>query len=144
MLEEIVGEIHDEHEPHDEQPPVMVRLEANHYEAEGRVPITEINERLGLSLPEDGDFDTIAGFLLDRFGRVPQKGERDETPEAVFEILSAGPTRIDKVRIALQGELAEREADESASAPQSAPSATPADLLAGSGEPDVVEVERRR
>jgi putative hemolysin len=144
VLEEIVGEIHDEHEPHDEQPPVMVRLEPNRYEAEGRVPITEINERLGLSLPEDGDFDTIAGFLLDRFGRVPAKGERDEIPEAVFEILSAGPTRIDKVRIELRGDLAERESDEEGPEAASASSVGTADLLADGGEPDTAEVERRR
>jgi hypothetical protein len=65
VLEEIVGEIHDEHEPHDELPPVMDRVSGTRFEADGRVPIAEINERLGLSLPEDGDYDTIAGFLLE-------------------------------------------------------------------------------
>ncbi|MFM7051269.1 MAG: hemolysin family protein, partial [Planctomycetota bacterium] len=103
VLEEIVGEIHDEHEPADELPPALVESGEGVFEADGRVPITEVNERLGLSLPEDGDFDTVAGFLLDRFGRVPERGEFDELPEAVFEIAAAGPTRIDRVTIRLRG-----------------------------------------
>jgi CBS domain containing-hemolysin-like protein len=112
VIEEIVGEIHDEHEPHDEVPPVMLRLDGNRFVADGRVPIAEVNERLGLALPEDADYDTVAGFLLDRFGRVPETGERDEIPEAVFVILEAGPTRIDRVAIELRGEAASATADE--------------------------------
>ncbi len=99
VLEEIVGEIHDEHEPADEVPPVMMKMSADRYEADGRVTIAEVNERLELNLPEDGDFDTLAGFLLDRFGRVPAVGERDEIPLARFEILAASPTKIDRIAI---------------------------------------------
>jgi putative hemolysin len=106
VIEEIVGEIHDEHEPHDELPPVMLEIEDGRFAADGRLTIAEVNERLGLSLPEDAEFDTVAGLLLDRFGRVPTAGERDETPEAIFEVAEATPTRIDKVLIALRGNLA--------------------------------------
>ncbi|MFM7261148.1 MAG: hemolysin family protein [bacterium] len=102
VLEEIVGEIHDEHEPADEQPPLMIPVGEGRYEADGRVSISEVNERLGLSLPEDVDFDTLAGYLLDRFGRVPTVGERDEIPEATFEVLAAGPTKIDRVAIEIR------------------------------------------
>ena len=106
VIEEIVGEIHDEHEPHDELPPVMLEIEDGRFAADGRLTIAEVNERLGLSLPEDAEFDTVAGLLLDRLGRVPTAGERDETPEAIFEVAEATPTRIDKVLIALRGNLA--------------------------------------
>jgi CBS domain containing-hemolysin-like protein len=85
------------------------------FEADGRMNIAEINERLGISLPEGGDFDTIAGFLLDRFGRVPVKGERDEIPEAMFEILAASPTKIDRVAIVLREEISGGAAPEDAS-----------------------------
>jgi len=99
VIEEIVGEIHDEHEPEHELPPEMVAVGERRYEADGRVTIAEINERLELALPEDGDFDTVAGFLLDRFGRVPVAGERDEIPEAIFEVIAASATRIERVAI---------------------------------------------
>ncbi len=104
VLEEIVGEIHDEHEPADELPPLMIKAGPGRYEADGRMSIMEINERLGLSLPEDGDFDTVAGFLLDRFGRVPTAGEHDESVEVNFEILAASPTKIDRVAIVIRDE----------------------------------------
>ena len=113
VLEEIVGEIHDEHEPQDELPPVMDRISPTRFEADGRVPISEVNERLGLSLPEDGDFDTIAGFLLDRFGRVPIKGESDEVPEAVFEVLKASPTKIDRIAIVTREPVSDARREES-------------------------------
>ena len=115
VIEEIVGEIHDEHEPQDELPPEMVKVDGSRFEADGRMNIAEINERLGISLPEGGDFDTIAGFLLDRFGRVPVKGERDEIPEAMFEILAASPTKIDRVAIVLREEISGGAAPEDAS-----------------------------
>jgi CBS domain containing-hemolysin-like protein len=117
VLEEIVGEIHDEHEPQDELPPVMDRVNGMRFEAEGRVPIAEINERLALSLPEDGDYDTIAGFLLDRFGRVPGKGERDDTPEATFEILASTPTKIERVAILLREEAPDERPQDASSEP---------------------------
>jgi len=129
VIEEIVGEIHDEHEPHDEAPPVMLRVEGGRFAADGRVTIAELNERLGLSLPEDADYDTVAGFLLDRFGRVPEVGERDETPEASFEIIEAGPTRIDRVMIELRGEAG----SENAEAPSEPPADDESDARARSG-----------
>ena len=138
VLEEIVGEIHDEHEPHDEVPPIMLRVDSSRYTADGRVAIAEVNERLGLSLPEDADYDTVAGFLLDRFGRVPEAGERDETPEAVFEVLEASPTRIDRVAIELRGaaEQADRRREESDDADARADASDPDGVDGGAEQPE--------
>ncbi len=155
VLEEIVGEIHDEHEPHDEVPPIMLRVDSSRYTADGRVAIAEVNERLGLSLPEDADYDTVAGFLLDRFGRVPEAGERDETPEAVFEVLEASPTRIDRVAIELRGaaEQADRRREESDDADARADASDPDGVDGGAEQPESTdrasdhgrsESERRR
>jgi CBS domain containing-hemolysin-like protein len=115
VLEEIVGEIHDEHEPEDELPPVMDRKGPRAFEADGRVTIAEINERLDTALPEDGDFDTIAGYLLDRFGRVPTVGEKAEVGDTSFEILAATPTKIDRVGIMLREDAPEEPADDAGS-----------------------------
>ena len=138
VLEEIVGEIHDEHEPHDEVPPIMLRVDSSRYTADGRVTISEVNERLGLSLPEDADYDTVAGFLLDRFGRVPEAGERDETPEAVFEVLEASPTRIDRVVIELRGAADEtdRRREESNALDARADGSEPAGIDGGAEQPE--------
>ena len=94
VLEELVGEIHDEHEHEGEVAAAIFSRPDGIYEAHGRVTVAEVNDRLGLEIPDDGDYATIAGFLLDRFGRVPQVGDREETAGAAFVILAATPTTI--------------------------------------------------
>ncbi|HMN96582.1 MAG TPA: hemolysin family protein [Phycisphaerales bacterium] len=101
VLEEIVGEIRDEHEPHDEQEPDLRRLDERTVEIDGRYRIDDLNAELGLALPEEDAFDTVAGLLLARFGRVPSPGEAAEFPGATFTILDATPTQIIKLRAEL-------------------------------------------
>ncbi len=73
VLEEIVGEIVDEYDPaHVEG---VRELGPGVCEALGRVHIDEINERLGLGLPEDADYDTIGGFVFNELGHIPTTGE---------------------------------------------------------------------
>ncbi len=99
VLEELVGEIHDEHEDETEAAPVILSRVDGIYETDGRVTVTEVNDRLGLTIPDEGDYATIAGFLLDRFGRVPAVGDREESYGAIFVILAASRTAILKVAI---------------------------------------------
>ncbi len=74
MIEEIVGEIHDEHEQ--EPLPFEEELEGE-IRIAGSVPLSDVNERLGLALPEE-DYETVGGFLFGTLGRVGQEG--DEVP----------------------------------------------------------------
>ncbi|MEQ8837843.1 MAG: CBS domain-containing protein, partial [Lacipirellulaceae bacterium] len=62
VLEEIVGEIVDEYDP--EQVEEIQRIDVDICEALGRAHVDEINVMMGLELPEDGDFDTIGGFVF--------------------------------------------------------------------------------
>jgi CBS domain containing-hemolysin-like protein len=96
-LEEIVGEIVDEYDPahvegiHELGPGVC--------EALGRVHIDEINERLGLALPEDADYDTIGGFVFNELGHVPAAGEDLVWQNVRITVLDATRRRIERVRI---------------------------------------------
>ncbi len=99
LLEEIVGEIHDEHEPEDESVPEMSEAEAGGFEADGRFPIEDLAERLEFEVPEDRDYDTVGGFLLAHFGRVPGVGERMDFGGWWFEVSEAAPTHIRRLRI---------------------------------------------
>jgi putative hemolysin len=102
VLEEIVGEIHDEHEgAADDDEPRLLMIGEHRAEADGRCRVTALNERLGLALPEHEDFDTIAGFILSTLGRVPARGEAIETTQARFEVLAATETVIERVGIYL-------------------------------------------
>jgi CBS domain containing-hemolysin-like protein len=96
-LEEIVGEIADEH---DEAFTDGIRmLSATACEALAHVRIGVVNERLGVALPEEEDFETIGGFVFHEFGRIPQAGEAIESHGVRLEVLAATRRRIDLVRV---------------------------------------------
>ena len=96
-LEEIVGEIADEH---DEAFADGIRmLSTDACEALAHVRIGAVNERLHLELPEEEDFETIGGFVFHCFGRIPQVGETIESHGARLEVLAATRRRIDLVRV---------------------------------------------
>ncbi len=101
VLEEIVGEIRDEHEPEGDEEPVLVTIDETRAEADGRFHIDDLNERLGLQLPEDDDFDTIGGFVLAQLGHVPAVGEMFESHDAKFTALATAPTHVKRVGIEL-------------------------------------------
>ncbi len=72
IVEEIVGEIEDEHD--DDQTAEFKELGENRYLIQARMEITAINEKLHLELPE-GDYETVGGFLLQQFAKIPEPGD---------------------------------------------------------------------
>jgi len=104
-LEEIVGEIADEH---DEAFTDGIRMTSpDACEALAHVRIAAVNDRLGLQLPEEEDFETIGGFVFHQFGRIPEVGERIESHGAALEVLAATRRRIDLVRVERLGKAAD-------------------------------------
>lgn len=71
ILEELVGEIQDEY---DTEQSLFKTIQDNHWIIEAKMEIGQINELLKLELPE-GDYGTLAGFLLQQFGRIPSGGD---------------------------------------------------------------------
>ena len=103
VLEEIVGEIRDEHEPPSDEDPSIRELAVGRIEADGRCSIAQVNAKLNLNISEDDGFDTIAGFVLSVLGRVPESGAVFESHGARFRVLEATPTLVSKVAIELMG-----------------------------------------
>jgi CBS domain containing-hemolysin-like protein len=102
ILEEIVGEIEDEY---DKGLVDGVRqVEAGIYDVLGNVHLDEINERLKLTLPEDGDFDTIGGYVFTELGHVPQVGEELALGNTRITVMEVTQRRILRVRIELDEE----------------------------------------
>jgi putative hemolysin len=98
LLEELVGEIADEH---DEPERLILRVDESTYRVAGKLPIDELNSAAGLAIPST-DYDTVGGWVLDLFGRVPRKSERMETPDLVVTVEKIERTRIVEVLIALR------------------------------------------
>jgi len=69
------------------------------YEVLGTTHVSQVNQELGLSLPEEEDFDTLAGFVLARFGRFPRRGEHFEHDGVAFVVTEASDRRVIKVEV---------------------------------------------
>ncbi|MSR28281.1 MAG: HlyC/CorC family transporter [Phycisphaerales bacterium] len=103
VLEEIVGEIYDEHEPTSDTPAPITGDATSGWTIDGRVPLSELAEVTGLDLPLDADFDTAAGLALSHFGRVPAEGERFFACGAHFTIDCASLTRVARLKVVVEG-----------------------------------------
>ena len=99
VLEEIVGEIRDEHDAPDAAEPLFRDVSKLAVEADGRCTIADLNARLESRLPEDGGYDTIAGFVMNRLGRVPEAGAQVEAHGVRVRVLSATPTAVTRVAV---------------------------------------------
>jgi len=100
LVEEIVGEIDDEHDNDDE--PKMERRRDGSWVADARIELETFEERIGQTFSNDDheDIDTLGGLVFSIAGRVPIRGEIITQPDGLeFEILDADPRRIHRVRI---------------------------------------------
>ncbi|MBM4051763.1 MAG: HlyC/CorC family transporter [Planctomycetes bacterium] len=104
VLEEIVGEIIDEHEPEHEVIASMTGDAVAGWTVDGRYRVDDFNRETGLSLPEDEDYDTVAGFLLSSLGRVPAAGESVDSHGATFAVIDASPAAIRSVTVRLKAQ----------------------------------------
>ncbi len=97
VLEEIVGDIHDEH---DEVEPAAIRdLGDGRILADADVPLDDLSEYLGTTLPEDGRFVSLAGLLMHETGGVPDVGQTLEKYGYRFIVRGADDTRLETVEI---------------------------------------------
>lgn len=95
ILEEIVGEIHDEHDTEE----ILVREEPDgSWVIDASAHVEELEERFGMTF-EDRDFDTVGGLVVTGFGRVPVVGEVLEVQGIEIEVLEADRRRIRLVRV---------------------------------------------
>lgn len=100
LVEEIVGEIDDEHDNDDE--PKMEHRRDGSWVADARIELETFEERLGRTFSNDEheDIDTLGGLVFSIAGRVPIRGEIISLTDGTeFEILDADPRRIHRVRI---------------------------------------------
>lgn len=101
IVEEIVGDIEDEHDQ-EEEPPITV-LADGVIEADARAPIESVEAVLGTRLVLDEleeEIDTLGGLVVALAGRVPAPGERVEHPGGLeFEVVAADPRTVQRLRI---------------------------------------------
>src|SRR5690554_618479 len=103
LVEEIVGDIEDEHDV--DNGPMLVKRDDGSIDADARCPIEDLEEMSGLRLVDEeneDDVDTLGGLVFSMLGRVPLRGELVRHPAGLeFEVKDADPRRIKRMRIHL-------------------------------------------
>jgi magnesium and cobalt transporter len=96
VIEQIVGEIDDEFDVEDDQ---NIRRDAERqFTVRGVTRITEFNEYFGTDFAEEG-FDTIAGLVMKKLGRLPRRGESITIGGFEFRVARADRRRVDSLRV---------------------------------------------
>ncbi|MBI1894823.1 MAG: HlyC/CorC family transporter [Candidatus Rokubacteria bacterium] len=99
LLEELVGEIADEF---DEDERLIQVLDRRTFRVSGKLPIDKLNAATGRALSNEA-YDTVGGWVLDLFGRIPHRGERAQTAEAIVTVEKVERTRVVEVLVTLRG-----------------------------------------
>jgi CBS domain containing-hemolysin-like protein len=98
IVEELVGEIQDEY---DEEKPIVEVVNDREFIVNAMAPIYDVNSHLPHDLPEDGDFDTVSGWLGDIFGKIPDVGEQKESNGYNITVLKKSDQNIESVKLEL-------------------------------------------
>ena len=96
ILEEIVGEIYDEY---DKEQAKYKKIDENTYLIEGNVAIYDVEKILGIEI-EEGEYDTLAGYLIEQLGKIPKENEKPvvETKDATYKIEKVKERKIIEVK----------------------------------------------
>ena len=95
LIEEIVGDIRDEYD--EDERPIRI-VDKRTVIADGGVHLDELAEELGVEL-ESEDVDTLGGYLMEAFGRIPSQGEKTERAGLEFTVEALDDQRVTRVRI---------------------------------------------
>lgn len=98
IVEELVGEIQDEY---DEEKPIVEKLSDNEFIIDATASIYDVNEYLPHDLPEDGDYDTVAGLVSEIFGKIPEVGEISDFNGYTITILKKADQNVESVKLEL-------------------------------------------
>ena len=105
LVEEIFGDIRDEH---DKATPLARLIAPDVYEISGRCEISQLNENYSLDIPEDDDYQTLAGYILHSTGTIPDQGAEVTLGHLKIDVVKKSATRLELLRVTV---MPEREED---------------------------------
>ena len=96
IVEEVMGELRD---PYDKQEYLFKKINKNQYIVDGSIKIYDLEENIDISFPPIREYDTLAGFIFDKLGEIPQRGQKITYSKYQFKVLDVKKNRIDKIEI---------------------------------------------
>ena len=96
VVEEVMGEIRD---PYDQEESNVLKQSDGSFIVDGSITIYDLEEETDIEFPEDRDYDTLGGFILDILTDIPQTGEQVEFNDMIFTVQTVENNRIGKIKI---------------------------------------------
>ncbi|WP_213105301.1 hemolysin family protein [Candidatus Protochlamydia amoebophila] len=97
ILEEIVGDIADEYDESEES--LFVALPEGGWLIDARMTIFDIEEQFDIEIPQDGDYDTVGGYIFHETGNIPSKGFVLTKPNFELKVIRSNDRRVEKLKI---------------------------------------------
>ena len=102
VVEEVMGELSD---PYDREEYEIIRKKDGNIITDGAIKIYDLEENMDLEFPDNREYDTLAGYILDAFGDIPEKGTEVSFQNYNFKVIKLNSNRIDKVEISKLNKL---------------------------------------
>ena len=99
LIEEIIGEIDDEHDISSKE--LIIKQSSNKYIIDSLLTLDDFNEKFNSSLVDE-DIETLGGFLINKFEKVPKKQEMIEIDNFSFSIISADSKKINRIQLTIK------------------------------------------
>ena len=99
LIEEIIGDIDDEHDVSSKE--LIIQQSANKYILDALLDLEDFNERFGSKLSDNG-VETLGGFLINKFEKVPKKQESHQVNNFLFTVLSADSKKINRIQLIIK------------------------------------------
>jgi len=96
IVEEVMGELSD---PYDREEYEIIRKKDGNIITDGSIKIYDLEENLDVEFPDSREYDTLAGYILDVLGDIPNKGDEVSFKKFKFKVVTLDSNRIDKVEI---------------------------------------------
>ncbi len=109
IIEEIVGDIRDEFDLNEE---LIRRVDEENWIVDARFPISDLEYELGVTLPEDRDYESVGGFVVAEHGAIPSNGTVISSHGMEVKVLASDPRRVERVEIHLLPKNSEPPSDE--------------------------------
>jgi len=96
IVEELVGEIRDEYDKEEEP---LRQVDDDHYVVDAQMSIFDLGEELSVEFPDDGEYESVGGFVISQMGRVPEVGTTLDFAGLQLRVLAANDRRISRLRV---------------------------------------------
>jgi putative hemolysin len=101
IVEEVIGDITDEF---DREERFVTQVAEDEWIVDGRIPVEDANDALGLAIPESDEYETMAGWVLQRLGHIPAPGETVPLERATVQVHTVRRRRVARLRVRTGGE----------------------------------------